>query len=156
MSMAQETFIQQKQKEIRSAAHDFINTFYSAIPEWQTRVSSTPCQSEKVEHFIPRRSSTCGTFGPIISLLLHSDDIYQHQFNATHIWQFITKIFTIFIRLSSVLCPERSGRERMDYNCSCNLIALGRKTEESHLLYSRTSNSVLFLPLKPPNHKGAF
>jgi hypothetical protein len=33
--------------------------------------------------------------------------------------------------LSAVLCTKRCGRERMDYNFSCNLIALGRETEES-------------------------
>ena len=40
-------------------------------------------------------------------------------------------IFNIIIRLSSILRPEGSGRERMDYNSSYNLIAFGRKTEES-------------------------
>ena len=35
--------------------------------------------------------------------------------------------------LSSVLRPEESGRERMDYNFSCNLIAFGRKTKENQL-----------------------
>ena len=36
--------------------------------------------------------------------------------------------------LSSVLHPEGSGRKRMDYNSSCNLIALACKTEENRLL----------------------
>ena len=34
-------------------------------------------------------------------------------------------------RLSSVLRPEGSRRERMNYNSSCNLIALRHETEES-------------------------
>ena len=38
--------------------------------------------------------------------------------------------------LSSVLRPEGSGRERMDYDTSCNLIALGRKTEENQIFLS--------------------
>ena len=33
--------------------------------------------------------------------------------------------------LSAVVRPKRCGRERMDYNSSCNLIALGHETEES-------------------------
>ena len=37
------------------------------------------------------------------------------------------------MRLSSVLRPERSSRQRIDYNSSCNLIALGRETEENRL-----------------------
>ena len=36
-----------------------------------------------------------------------------------------------YTRLSSVLRPEGSWRERMNYNSSFNLIALGRETEES-------------------------
>ena len=49
-------------------------------------------------------------------------------------------------RLSSVLRPDGSGREMMDYNSSFNLIAVGRKTEESQ---KKIISRHLLQPIKP-------
>ena len=57
----------------------------------------------------------------------------------------VSLVYISLHRLSSVLRSEGSARERMDYNSSCDLTGLGRKTEENRLHLCNEFNKLLLL-----------